>query len=64
VSWSGDGTRPAGKDEFGSVFFVYKKILSAVKTAKYVSGSMSYVVRCDIILLNVMPQQTDDMNDI
>jgi hypothetical protein len=57
VRWEGGGTKPAGEYTFfygkwnenyelgtGFFFFVHKRILSAVKSAEFVSDRMSYII--------------------
>jgi hypothetical protein len=55
VRWGGGGTEPAGKYtsfygkanknlEFGTVHFVHKRIISAVKWIAFVSDRMSYII--------------------
>jgi hypothetical protein len=65
--WEGSGTEPAGEYKFcygkgnencelGTEFFVYKRIISAVKRVEFVSDRTSYIIlrsRCHIIVLNV-----------
>ena len=50
----------------GTQFFVYRGIISAVKTVEYVSDRMSYIVLrgrwCNIIVLNV-PAPSEEEND-
>jgi hypothetical protein len=68
IRWEGSGTALAGKYTFfngkgnetfelGTVFFVHKKIISAVKRVKSVSDRMSYIILrghwIHIIVLNV-----------
>jgi hypothetical protein len=52
--------------ELGTGFFVYKRIMSAVKRAEFVSDRISYIILrgcwCNIIVLNVHAP-TEDKND-
>jgi hypothetical protein len=54
VRWEGSGTAPAGEytffygkgienHDFGTGFPVYKRMISAVKRAEFVSDRMSYI---------------------
>jgi hypothetical protein len=70
--WEGGGTKPAGEYTFfygkGNdncdlctvFFFLYKRIISAVKGVESVSDRMSYVILrghwCHVIVLNVHAQ--------
>jgi hypothetical protein len=51
----------------GTVFFVHKRIISAVKRVEFVSDRMSYITLrgrwCDIILLNVHAPTKDKCDD-
>jgi hypothetical protein len=68
VRWVGGGTKPASQYTFSmgreiritnwvQVFFVHKRIMSAVKRVEFVSDRISYIILrgrwCDIIVLNV-----------
>jgi hypothetical protein len=68
VRWDGGGTEPAGEftffygkgiqnHELGTGFFVYKRTVSGVKRAEFVSDRMSYTILrgrwFDIIVLSV-----------
>jgi hypothetical protein len=81
VRWNRGGTKPAGKytffykkrnenHELGTVFFVHRTIVSAVKRVQFVSDRMSYIILrghwCDISVLNVhapTEDKTDDVKD-
>jgi exonuclease III len=81
VKWEGGGTEPAGEYTFfygkgdenhklGTGFYVYKRIISAVKRVEFASDSMSYIILrglwCHIIVLNIhapTEDKTDDVKD-
>jgi hypothetical protein len=81
VRWEGGGTETAEKytpfyvkgnenPELGTVFFVHKRIISAVKRVEFLSDRMSYIILrgcwCHIIVLNVhapTEDKTDDVKD-
>jgi exonuclease III len=79
VRWDGGGTERAGEytffygkgnenHEFGTVSFVHKRIISAVKKVELVSDRKSYIILrgrwCNIILLNVHAPTEDKIDDI
>jgi hypothetical protein len=80
VRWVGGVTEPAGKytffygkrnenHELGTVFFfVYKRIISAVKSVEFVSVRMSYIILrgrwCHSIVLNVHASTEDKTDDV
>jgi hypothetical protein len=81
VRWEDCGTKHVGehkffygkgndKHELGTVFFVHKRIISAVTRVEFVSNRMSYIILrgrwCHIIVLNVhapIGDKTDDVKD-
>jgi nitrate reductase gamma subunit len=52
----------------GTVLFVHKRIISAVKRVEFVSERMSYIILrgrwCDIIVLNVHAPTEDKFGDM
>jgi hypothetical protein len=61
IRWEDGGIEPAGEYTFfyelGTVFFMHKRIIPAVKRVEFVNDRMSYrIIRgrwCHIIVLNV-----------
>jgi hypothetical protein len=80
VRWDRGGTEPAGEftffygkggenHELGTVFFVHKRIISAVKRVEFIKDRMSYIIPrgswCNIVLNVHAPTEDkiDDMKD-
>jgi hypothetical protein len=79
--WEGSGTEPAGEytflygkgnenRELGTVSFVHKRIISAVKRVEFVRDRMSYIILrgrwCRVNFLNVhalTEEKTGDVKD-
>jgi hypothetical protein len=79
VRWEGGGTEHAGEymffygkgienNELGRIYFVHKRIISAVKRVEFVSARMSYIILrgrwCHIIVLNVHAPTEDKPDDV
>jgi exonuclease III len=79
VRWGKGGTEGAeeytlfygqgnGDHQVGTGFFVYKRILSAVRRVEFISDRMSYIMlrgrRCNIIVLNVHAPREDKGDDV
>jgi endonuclease/exonuclease/phosphatase family metal-dependent hydrolase len=79
VRRDGGGSEPAGEytffhgrgnenHELCTVFFLHKRIISAVKKVEFVSDRMSYILLrgrwCNIIVLNVHPPTEDKTDNI
>jgi hypothetical protein len=79
VRWDGVGTEAAGEyiffygkrnenHELGTGFFVYKRLISAVRRSEFVSDRMSYIILrgrwFNIIFLNVHAPTVDKIDDI
>jgi exonuclease III len=79
VRWEKGGTEQAedytifygqgnGDYQFGTGFFIHKRIVSAVRTVEFISTRMSYIILrghwCNIILLNVHAPCEDKGDDV
>jgi hypothetical protein len=79
VRWDGGGIKPVGEytflyrkgnmnHELGSVFFVHKRFISAIKSLEFVSDRMSYITLrgcwCNIIVLNVHAPTQDKIDGV
>jgi hypothetical protein len=60
--------RGTGNYQIGTGFFVHNRILSAVRTAQFISDRMSYIILrghwCNIIVLNVHVPCEDKRDDV
>jgi exonuclease III len=79
VRWEKSGTEWAedytffcgqrnGDHQLGTGFFIYKRIISAVRTEEFISDRMSYIILrgcwCNIIVLNVHAPCEDKGDDV
>jgi exonuclease III len=79
VRWEGSGTAPAGgytfcygkgneNHEFGTRFFVHKRMVSAIKRVEFISDRMSYIILISrwfhIIVLNVHAPTEAKIDDV
>jgi hypothetical protein len=79
VRWGRGSTEPAGEypffygkgnenRELGTGYFVYKRIISAVKRVEFDSDRMSFIILrgrwCDVIVLNGHAPTEDKIDDV